>query len=92
MIPLEKNKLLFRLENIGDHLDSKETPLSVDIYSIAQQLYDQANAQNELQQYVNINIEEVTLSANQKFKDMQAEKRQWKTKDDSKDQKSIEQL
>ena len=36
MIPLEKNKLLFRLENIGDHLDSKETPLSVDIYSIAQ--------------------------------------------------------
>lgn len=33
--PLAKNKIIFRLENIGDHLDSKETALTVDIYQIA---------------------------------------------------------
>lgn len=52
MTPLEKNKILVRLENIADTYDNHTNTFKIDMKSFAEDLYHQANGVKP--SYVNI--------------------------------------
>ena len=61
-LPVGRNKILIRLENIGDKFDSPETELEVGLYNLILLLYSAANdGKAELN---SVNIEQVSLTGN----------------------------
>ena len=91
-IPMGKNNLLVRLENIGDKFDTDtydpkptdfETTYVIDMHKMAKYLWDFANGEENfpMQTY---NIVETTLTGNQEYKVMEDQKLKFKGIGDSK--------
>jgi hypothetical protein len=63
LFPIKKNVISLRIENIGDLFDAAvDTPLQVDIHSLAEQLFIGVNGDSSALAY--ISIEETTLTGN----------------------------
>lgn len=80
--PLDKFKIVLRVENIGDMFDTDNTlqVSYVKLYDLANYLWAQSNENAALK---GINIKETTLSGNQNYEEGQAARSKWKTEDDS---------
>lgn len=79
MVPLEKNKIRVRLENLADTYDNPSKTLDINLRDLADDLYVSVNGVNPAY----VNIEEMTLTGNQSRAEMLAKKIQWKTVDDA---------
>ena len=87
MFPVDKNAILLRVENIGDHFDDDfkiVSPYSFNIHDLALLLYEDANA--DVSHLTSINVEEQSLTGNQHYNNMKIAKIHWQTVDDVKDQ------
>lgn len=82
LFTMGKNKILMRVENIGDLFDTEVLKYTkVDLYSLAEDLFVLANLGQASAQ--NIDITEMSITANQPYAEMASKKVQWKTLDDS---------
>ena len=77
--PAWKNKLVIRIENLNDGKESA----SVDIRKVAMALWNEANLKHSRSIY-EVEIEELSVSANMPVQEMNDRKIQWKTIDDDK--------
>jgi len=80
LFPNGKNKVILRVENIGDKLDHSEQTAFVKIHDFAQSLW--ANLNEEFHILGAVNIEETTLSGNQRYSEAKAKKTKFVTEDD----------
>jgi len=80
-MPLNKNSLLFRFENLADVYDGHAKIATVKIEDVFNAFYMEANS-GALPE--NIDWTEMSLTANMPLKEMQSRKIQWKTVDDDK--------
>jgi len=78
MVPLEKNKIRVRLENLADSYDQPNQAFHIDIRQFADDLYSSVNGAKPAY----VNIEEMTLTGNQSRAEMLSKKIEWKTLDD----------
>lgn len=82
-IPMSRDKLLVRLENIGDLLDKSAKTHTVDLKLLMENLWTAANWYNMDLKKMDFKITEMSMTANMELKEMLKRKIQWKTKDDS---------
>ena len=89
MFPMEQNKIMVRLENLLDNYDTEMMNPSlppaaqvyvIDMKALAGYLFDYVNEGAYLLD--SVRIEEVSLTGNQKYTDMQKAKTMWKGMDD----------
>jgi hypothetical protein len=78
-MPISKNKILVRLENLADLYDGAQQPAQVS-NSFAQALFNSANL---LPKEMNIEFRELSLSGNMDIQEMLDRKIKWKTVDDN---------
>lgn len=79
MVPLEKNKIRVRLENLADSYDAPQQTMDLNLSVFADELYESVNGVKPAA----VSIEEMSLTGNQSRADMLAKKIQWKTLDDT---------
>lgn len=87
-LPLAKNKILVRLENLADHNDywnMHANNRKVEFKWLLEQMWKDANQQADSSPSVTIKYEEMSLTGNMKLTEMWDRKIQWKTRDDPKD-------
>jgi len=81
--PLKRNNILLRLENVADNFDVNvnDTVLYFKIKDYAANLYNTQNGNRSTLSY--INVYETSLTANQPYTDMLANKIKWYGADDA---------
>jgi len=84
MFPVKRNTLFIRFENIADNLDywnytQNDTTVYIKVREFAQSLFEHVNHGVNLQY---INIVETSLTGNQAYSDMKANKVHWYGVDD----------
>jgi lysosomal alpha-mannosidase len=84
IFPYSPHVFLVRFENIGDKFDKfdgkADATYYVDVVKFASMLYKHVNGADA--EWNNLNIRETTLSGNQQYSSMKAEKIQWRGEDD----------
>lgn len=80
-MPLSKNKLLFRFENLADLMDGDSKTQNIDGAKLFNAIYTSANGSANT---VSTKVTEMSLTANMSLKEMRDRKVQWKTMDDDK--------
>jgi hypothetical protein len=81
LLPIDKNVVSLRLENIADFYDSPDLkPQQVNLSNLAQALWTRANPTHQFEQIL---ITEMSLTGNQPLKQMLENKIKWKTHEDS---------
>ena len=69
--PIERNKILIRLENLADYYDDGASPQKVDFSNLCVALWQKANPGVE---FSVISVQEMSLSGNMPLKDMLSRK------------------
>ena len=77
------NNIMMRIENIADVFDSDGNVIyqEVNVEKLASQLYEIAN--NGSNHLASIEIEETSITGNQSYQEMEANRFKWKTTDDT---------
>lgn len=82
-VPKEANHVHLRLQNLADWYDSAAKKQTVSLKTIAEALWKHANALKPVD-FESVEIEEMSLTGNMKFKEMWERKIKWATTDDDK--------
>ena len=77
--PVEKNHITVRFDNLGDRFDNNWGTFNVDVRRFASEIYREAN-KGKLPQ--NIDVKEMSLSANQEITRVRKNKPKWNAKSD----------
>jgi len=81
--PLDRNKILVRLENLADRYDVGAASKNVSLRAVLHAFWTSAN-QAHSQEYSDLLVEEMSLTANMKMTEMLERKVHWRTADDEK--------
>lgn len=80
MVPMEKNKVMIRVQNLNDEFDGVSEPLTVDMDSIAKIFWAEMNPDIAAASY---KITETSVTGNIEVSKMEARRLKWKTTDKS---------
>lgn len=80
--PLARNKIMIRLENIGDIYDNA-AETTVQLKDIALTLCYYANSMNTFYMWPEVTITEMSLTGNMPLEELKKRKIQWLTRDDA---------
>jgi len=80
--PLARNKIMIRLENIGDIYDNA-AEATVQLKDIALTLCYYANSMNTFYMWPEVTITEMSLTGNMPLEELKKRKIQWLTRDDA---------
>jgi hypothetical protein len=84
-IPIAKNQLMMRVENIGDVYD-KATAQTVNLKELLISMWENANAKTFDASAFTFDLTEMSLTGNMPLAELQERKIKWKTADDKLDQ------
>lgn len=78
MVPMQKNKIMIRVQNLNDEYDGISQPLSIDMDSIAKIFWLEMNPENTTPTY---KITETSITGNIEVNQMEQRRLKWKTVD-----------
>lgn len=80
MVPMDKNKIMIRVENLNDEFDGVTQPLSFDIDAIAKGFWNEVNPKVALK---TLKISETSVTGNMEVSEMEQRRLHWKTTESS---------
>jgi len=80
MMPMEKNKIMIRVQNMNDEFDGITDPLAIDMYTIAKVFWGEINTDQDLDSF---KVTETSVTGNQEVSKMEARRLKWNTTDKS---------
>jgi hypothetical protein len=78
MVPLARNKIMIRVQNLNDEFDGVNTALPVDLDKLARSFWTEVNPSTSLE---SVKITETGITGNIEFSEMEKRRYVWKTKD-----------